>query len=581
MLTLARIAGGPFAAADIGQLEYLAGRAAAGIANALTLRAAREQAALNRAVLDTAADAFVSIDEDSVITAWNPAAERLFGWSAEEAIGRRLRDTIVPERHFDTHDQITVRRRSRSVWAASRIELDAPPPRRPRVPGRGDRLPARAGRPLTFNAFMRDISARRNAERYMRAQLAVTRGAVGGADPRARRARTSSRRSATRSGARSASAGLSTRESGRHPRSHLLDAPRESTRRSSASRRAASFQRGEGLPGRVWATRRAGLDRGPEHGGDFVRAAAADAAGLRRRMSFPVISGDRFIGMIEFFSARAQRRGTPGCSRCCPRSAPRSASSASASASSIEADRLKDEFFALVSHELRTPLTSIIGYLELVLEDAERARPHDRPLPPGRRAQLAPAAPPGRRPAVRRAGRGRQAVARSHRGVDLEPGRRRVRRGGAPARRGERRRPEACAPRRSATAHGDADRLGQMLDNLVSNAIKFTPEGGTVDVCLARRGGHALIEVRDSGVGIPARRAGPAVPALLPLVDRDRAGDPGRRPRACHLARDRGGARRDHRLRERRGARHDLPGRAAACSPDRPIQLETPQEVVL
>ena len=34
-----------------------------------------------------------------------------------------------------------------------------------------------------------------------------------------------------------------------------------------------------------------------------------------------------------------------------------------------EAERLKDEFFALVSHELRTPLTSIIGYLELLLEE--------------------------------------------------------------------------------------------------------------------------------------------------------------------------------------------------------------------
>src|SRR4029450_3148682 len=35
----------------------------------------------------------------------------------------------------------------------------------------------------------------------------------------------------------------------------------------------------------------------------------------------------------------------------------------------IEADRLKNEFFALVSHELRTPLTSIIGYVELLLEE--------------------------------------------------------------------------------------------------------------------------------------------------------------------------------------------------------------------
>ncbi len=58
------------------------------------------------------------------------------------------------------------------------------------------------------------------------------------------------------------------------------------------------------------------------------------------------------------------------------------------------------------------------------------------------------------------------------------------------------------------TVEGDRDRLGQMLDNLVSNAVKFTPEGGRVDVHLSRRGRRALIEVRDSGVGIPEAEQG-------------------------------------------------------------------------
>jgi signal transduction histidine kinase len=49
---------------------------------------------------------------------------------------------------------------------------------------------------------------------------------------------------------------------------------------------------------------------------------------------------------------------------------------------------------------------------------------------------------------------------------------------------------------------GDRGRLGQVLDNLVSNALKFTAAGGSVDVRVSSRGGEALIEVVDTGIGI-------------------------------------------------------------------------------
>ena len=85
-----------------------------------------------------------------------------------------------------------------------------------------------------------------------------------------------------------------------------------------------------------------------------------------------------------------------------------------------EAERVKEEFFALVSHELRTPLTSIIGYLELLREDDDaRRRPGGRParaVPRRRRPQRPPPAAARRRPAVRRPGRGGQAQPRGGRG---------------------------------------------------------------------------------------------------------------------------------------------------------------------
>jgi CheY-like chemotaxis protein len=66
----------------------------------------------------------------------------------------------------------------------------------------------------------------------------------------------------------------------------------------------------------------------------------------------------------------------------------------------------------------------------------------------------------------------------------------------------------------------DPDRLQQVIWNLVSNAIKFTPAGGTIDVSLSRVSGQLLVTVQDSGQGID--------PAFLPYVfDRFRQGRSG------------------------------------------------------
>jgi signal transduction histidine kinase len=165
-----------------------------------------------------------------------------------------------------------------------------------------------------------------------------------------------------------------------------------------------------------------------------------------------------------------------------------------------ELDRMKDEFVSLVSHELRTPLTSIRGYVELLLEEANGLsaeqkqflgvvdRNSDRLLhlvgdllflaqvDAGRLAiefdeidlaQLVSEAVEGARPAARA------------NGIDLRA---------------------SIAPR--ARIVGDRARLAQVLDNLITNALKFTPGGGSVSVSVAERGGQATIEVADTGLGI-------------------------------------------------------------------------------
>jgi CheY-like chemotaxis protein len=57
---------------------------------------------------------------------------------------------------------------------------------------------------------------------------------------------------------------------------------------------------------------------------------------------------------------------------------------------------------------------------------------------------------------------------------------------------------------RPLTVHGDATRLKQALSNLLSNAAKYTPNGGQISLTAAREGDDIVVRVRDSGIGIPA-----------------------------------------------------------------------------
>ncbi|HKP20872.1 MAG TPA: SpoIIE family protein phosphatase [Thermoleophilaceae bacterium] len=69
--------------------------------HALELRESEER---TRLVLDTAPDAFITLDREGRITTWNAAAERMFGWTKAEAVGQRMRELIMPPEHADRHD---------------------------------------------------------------------------------------------------------------------------------------------------------------------------------------------------------------------------------------------------------------------------------------------------------------------------------------------------------------------------------------------------------------------------------------------------------------------------------------------
>jgi signal transduction histidine kinase len=171
-----------------------------------------------------------------------------------------------------------------------------------------------------------------------------------------------------------------------------------------------------------------------------------------------------------------------------------------------EVERLKDEFLATVSHELRTPLTSIVGYAEalnagdfgeLGAEQSEfvaviernanrltrlvddllltaRIESHTLELNLEDVDVAALVADCAQSVTPYAEGRGVQLV------LETEP----------------------------LTLRADTLRLSQLLNNLLSNGVKFTPDGGTVTVRTSSEDGAGVLEVEDTGMGIPADEQG-------------------------------------------------------------------------
>lgn len=81
----------------------------------------------SRVIIESASDAFIAIDDQGAITNWNKAAEDLFGWSREEAIGRRISDTIIPEEYREAHSKGMRRflRTEKSKVIGERLEFPA------------------------------------------------------------------------------------------------------------------------------------------------------------------------------------------------------------------------------------------------------------------------------------------------------------------------------------------------------------------------------------------------------------------------------------------------------------------------
>jgi signal transduction histidine kinase/CheY-like chemotaxis protein len=258
---------------------------------------------------------------------------------------------------------------------------------------------------------------------------------------------------------------------------------------------------------------------------DFWQAIAARRPALQEpgsalgaALAVPLVARDRAVGMITFVGAPGAAGFEPGDVELGRELAERAASAVDNAQLFAEARRLnrvKDEFLALLSHELRTPLGSALVWLELLRAESlepsalravemthrsarQLAELIDQLLDMSRTVagKLSIEKQPVELPALVEGVVAAARPAAEAKGVELA----------------------AEIDRSFHRLWADPNRIRQALANVVSNAIKFTPRGGRVDVTLEHAGSVARLRVRDTGAGI-ARD-------VLPFVfERFRLGD--------------------------------------------------------
>jgi PAS domain S-box-containing protein len=121
------------------------------------------------AVLASALDGIVTIDTDGIVIEFNPSAEQIFGWSSEDAVGRRLSEVIIPERYREAHEHGMKHyaRTGEGPVLGKRIEIEA-------LHRNGDEFPieltitpivTNAG--TVFTAFIRDLTQAKKLNREL------------------------------------------------------------------------------------------------------------------------------------------------------------------------------------------------------------------------------------------------------------------------------------------------------------------------------------------------------------------------------------------------------------------------------
>jgi PAS domain S-box-containing protein len=451
-------------------------------------KAERERATL-AAIVESSDDVILSKTLDGVVTSWNRAAERVYGYAAEEAVGQHVSIVVPPELSGELSEIIARLRRGERVEHLETV----------RVRKDGQRLdvsvtvsPIRdpSGRLVGASTIARDITERKQAEEALRESEARFQTLVE-LSPDAIVVHAEGRVVfINTSGAKLLRATDPARVVGRpitdflHPDFHEI--VRGRLQKMAAGERVAPIEM------------------------KFIRLDGTEVFG--EVVSVPMLYQNGPAVQVVVRDITERRRVEEERARLLEREQ-------EARRQAEEVNRTKDEFLATLSHELRTPLTPIIGWANMI-----------------RSGQLGAA----------EAGQGLRVIEKNSHALSrlindlldmssILSGKLRIERApvelGAVVREAvETVRTQAAA--RSVTLEvetgglapavvsGDRTRLVQIFWNLLNNAVKFSREGGRVRVSVGASGGSARVRVEDEGEGI--------APEFLPhIFERFRQADMG------------------------------------------------------
>jgi two-component system cell cycle sensor histidine kinase/response regulator CckA len=335
---------------------------------------------LYRGILDTALDCIITMDADGRILEFNPLAERVFGFSRQEAVGKELAELIIPPRMREQHRRGLAHylKTGEGPVIGKRIEIAGLRKDGSEILVELAITALKIDSSPIFTAYLRDITERVRNDRRRLAQYTVASLLAGSWT--LEEASSAILQTIASIGDWVLSALWIYDESiGRLRCRAYWHAGAPNFEKFGRFSSAVQFQMGEGLPGRVWESNEPAWIHDVVVDKNFPRALAAREAGLHGGFAFPLFAGRAINGVIELFSehvadpdpdllqlvtALGSQIGLFIERRRIEKELELAKENAEA------ASAAKDRFLATLSHELRTPLNPILLWADGVLNQS-------------------------------------------------------------------------------------------------------------------------------------------------------------------------------------------------------------------